>query len=130
MQASRLDQFIGRILFVKPQAASSEIAVERDESDESEAQRAFRFSLIFTGVRCILQYIVLPFILPVIGIAADTALPLLLLINVFAFISMLFSVRRFWQINYQYKWQYLLMALVILAALTAFIALDISRLGS
>ena len=72
----------------------------------------------------------LPFILPVIGIAASSALPLLLLINIFAIVSMLFSVRRFWQINYQYKWQYLLMALVILAALTGFIALDISRMGS
>jgi hypothetical protein len=122
MQASRLDQFIGRILFVKP------LPVPNEAADESDAQRAFKFSLIFTGVRCILQYIVLPFILPVIGIAADTALPFLLLINIFAIVSMLFSVRRFWQINYQYKWQYLFMALVILAALTAFIALDISRL--
>jgi hypothetical protein len=127
MQASRLDQFIGRILFVKPQPVSGEIAVERDES---EAQRAFKFSLIFTGVRCLLQYIVLPFILPVIGIASSTALPLLLLINIFAIISMLFSVRRFWQINYRYKWQYLLMALVILTALTAFIGLDVSRMSS
>ena len=127
MQVSRLDQFIGRLLFVKPQPLSSESAVERDES---EAQRAFKFSLIFTGIRCLLQYIVLPFILPVIGIASSTALPLLLLINVFAIISMLFSVRRFWQINYQYKWQYLLMALVILTALTAFIGLDISRMSS
>ena len=123
MQSSRLDQFIGRILFVKAQPAPNETA------DESDAQRAFKFSLIFTGVRCVLQYIVLPFILPVIGIAADTALPLLLLINIFAIVSMLFSVRRFWQINYQYKWQYLLMALVILAALTGFIGLDISRLS-
>ena len=127
MQTSRLDQFVGRILFVKPPPVVSEVAVETDESD---AQRAFKFSLIFTGVRCILQYIVLPFILPVIGIASSTALPLLLLINIFAIVSMLFSVRRFWQINYQYKWQYLLMALVILAALTGFIALDISRMGS
>lgn len=126
MQSSRLDQFVGRILFVKPPPALSEAAAI--EVDESEAQRAFRFSLIFTGVRCILQYIVLPFILPVIGIAAASALPLLLLINIFAIISMLFSVRRFWQINYQYKWQYLLMALVILAALTGFIALDLSRI--
>ena len=124
MQTSRLDQFIGRILFVKPQRAPEQA------DDESEAQRAFKFSLIFTGIRCILQYIVLPFILPVIGIAAASALPLLLVINVFAIISMLFSVRRFWQINYQYKWQYLLMALVILAALTGFIGLDISRLSS
>lgn len=116
---TRLDQLVGRLLFVKPQAAPD---------DESEAQRAFNFSLIFTGVRCILQYIVLPFILPVVGIAADSALPILLGINIFAVISMLYSVRRFWQINYRYKWHYLLMAVVILAALTAFIAVDISEL--
>ncbi len=121
MQSSRtrLDQLVGRLLFVKPQTAPD---------DETEAQRAFNFSLIFTGVRCILQYIVLPFILPVIGIAAEAALPILLGINIFAVISMLYSVRRFWQINYRHKWTYLIMALVILAALTAFIAVDIAEL--
>jgi hypothetical protein len=123
MQSSRtrLDQLVGRLLFIKP----SEVA-----TDESEAQRAFNFSLIFTGVRCTLQYIVLPFVLPVIGLAANVALPLLLAINIFAMISMLYSVRRFWQINYRHKWTYLVMSLVILAALTAFIADDIAQLSS
>ena len=118
---SQLDHLIGRLLFVKAPSTSV--------SGENDARRAFNFSLIFTGVRCILQYIVLPFILPVIGIAADTALPILLVINVLAIISMFYSVRRFWQINYEYKWQYLLFALFILVLLVAFIALDLSRLS-
>lgn len=121
MQSSRtrLDQLVGRLLFVSPQTILD---------DETDAQRAFNFSLIFTGVRCSLQYILLPFILPVVGLAADAALPILLGINIFAIISMLYSVRRFWQINYRHKWTYLIMALVILAALTAFIAMDIGDL--
>jgi hypothetical protein len=123
MQSSRtrLDQLVSRLLFIKP----SEVT-----TDESEAQRAFNFSLIFTGVRCTLQYVVLPFILPVIGLAANVALPLLLAINIFAVISMLYSVRRFWQIDYRHKWTYLIMSLVILAALTAFIADDIAQISS
>jgi hypothetical protein len=126
MQSSltRLDQFVGRLLMVKPQPASA--APLRDESD---AQRAFNFSLIFTGVQCTLQYIVFPFILPLLGVATSITLPLLIGINVLAIVSMLFSLRRFWQINYKYKWVYLLMALVLLATQFAFISMGVARLS-
>jgi hypothetical protein len=98
------------------------------QPDESDAQRAFNFSLIFTGIQCTLQYIIFPFILPLLGVATSVTLPLLIGINVLAIISMLFSLRRFWQINYKHKWGYLLMSLVLLAAQIGFISVGISRM--
>ena len=89
------------------------------------AQNAFKFSLVFSGVRCILQYAILPFVLPAFGIAADAAVPLLLVINVLAILSVLYSLRRFWQINYRYKWQYLAISLVTLTLLASFIISDL-----
>ena len=105
---------------------------EVDPPGVKSAERAFGFSLAFTGVRCILQYIVLPFILPLFGIAGDAAVPLLLAINVLAIISIFYTVRRFWQINYRYKWQYLLISIVMLGILTLFIVTDLypTALGS
>jgi hypothetical protein len=124
MQSSitRLDHFVGRLLMVKPQPAADPLP------DESDAQRAFNFSLIFTGIQCTLQYIIFPFILPLLGVATSVTLPLLIAINILAIISMLFSLRRFWQINYKHKWVYLLMSLVLIAAQIAFISVGISRL--
>jgi hypothetical protein len=120
MQSS-LDQFVGRLLMIKPQPAAH-------QPDESDAQRAFNFSLIFTGIQCTLQYIVFPFILPVLGVATSVTLPLLIGINVLAIVSMILSLRRFWQINYKHKWGYLLMSLVLLAAQIGFISVGISRM--
>jgi hypothetical protein len=126
MQSSqtRLDQFVGRVLMVKPQPA-----VAAPLPDESDAQRAFNFSLIFTGIQCTLQYIIFPFILPLLGVATSITLPLLIGINILAIVSMIFSLRRFWQINYKHKWVYLLMSIVLIATQIAFISVGISRLS-
>lgn len=99
--------------------------VEVVQNPAESAERAFKFSLIFSGVRCMLQYAILPFVLPAFGIAADAAMPLLLVINVLAIVSILFSIRRFWKINYRYKWQYLGISIVTLTILTAFIISDL-----
>jgi hypothetical protein len=120
MQSSRmwLDRLIGRLLFVDIQPADNQKVQQR-------AERAFSFSLIFSGVRCILQYAVLPFVLPLVGIAAETATPILLIINLLAIVSIFYSLRRFWQIGYTYRWQYLGVALVALVILTVFITMDV-----
>lgn len=125
MQSSqtRLDQFVGRLLLVKPLSSAA------PAPDESDAQRAFNFSLIFTGIQCTLQYVIFPFVLPLLGVATSITLPLLIAINILAIFSMIFSLRRFWQINYRHKWGYLLISLVLLAAQIAFISLHIARLS-
>jgi hypothetical protein len=51
-------------------------------------------------------------------------MPLMLAINVLAIVSVFFSLRRFWQIGYQYRWQYLVIALAVLAVLALFMVLD------
>lgn len=126
MQASRvwLDRVMVRLLFIP---APSE-PVNTQSTDAQRAERAFGFSLVFSGVRCILQYAVLPFLLPLVGIAAEAALPILLIINVLAVLSIFYSLRRFWQISYQYRWQYLVVAMVALVILITFTMLDLQTI--
>lgn len=119
---SRLDNTIARILFVKPAAEVYE------EKTTSNAENAFSFALIFSGIRCIIMYAILPFVLPLIGIAGNFGAWIDIAINVVAIGAIFYSLRRFWKINYKRKWQYLPVALVALILLIAFIALDISTL--
>lgn len=119
---SKSERLIYRLLFLDPPVQAEET------TSDTRAERAFGFSLIFSGVRCVLQYVVLPFVLPVVGLAADAATPVILLVNAVALVSILYSVRRFWQIDYKYKWQYLPVAGVALLILCAFIILDLSTL--
>lgn len=92
------------------------------------AENALTLSLLFSGARCILQYALLPFLLPIIGIAAEATVPILLLINLIAMVSIFFSLRRFWSIGYKHRWTYLVVAGAALALLIAFTAYDIAKL--
>jgi len=119
-----LDRVVARLLMVEVPTSPP----EPEAVDAGRAERAFSFSLIFSGVRCILQYTVLPFLLPLLGIATKAALPVMLAINILAILSIFYSLRRFWQIGYPHRWQYLGVALTALLILTAFTILDVRAL--
>ncbi len=128
MALSRADNLMARLLLIRSGAglasAESEAALKRG------AENALTLSLMFSGARCILQYALLPFLLPIVGIAADATVPILLLINLIAMISIFFSLRRFWTIGYAHRWRYLLVAAAALALLAAFTVYDILKLNA
>ena len=118
----RADQIMSRLLFTSgPTAAVTARQTRR-------AENALSLSLMFSGMRCILQYVLLPFLLPIVGIAADAAVPILLLINLIAIASIFFSLRRFWTIGYKHRWAYLGVALAALTLLFAFTLYDLMKL--
>ena len=124
MYTSRADHMMSRILFIDTSAAES-----LDYQQQSrQAENALTLSLAFSGVRCLLQYALLPFLLPIVGIAADATTPILLGINVVAMVSIFFSLRRFWKIGYDRRWQYLVVATVALGLLVAFTIYDMMSL--
>ena len=123
MYSSRADSLMSRLLFVRAAAPSADSRA----AQKRRAENALTFSLVFSGVRCLLQYALLPFLLPIAGIAADAAIPLLLLINLIAALSIFFSLRRFWTIAYRHRWAYLLVALCALTLLAAFTIYDIIK---
>lgn len=117
-----LDSMIARLLFVTP---AQEVY---DERTTSQAEKTFSLALMFSGFRCVLMYAILPFVLPLIGLAGNFGIWIDLVINVIAISAIVYSLRRFWRINYKRKWQYLPVALVALLLLVAFIGLDIYAL--
>ena len=127
LRVSRADSLMTRLLLVKPAAAPS--AAPDVAKSTRKAENALTLSLAFSGVRCILQYAVLPFLLPLVGVAADATVPILLLINLAAMVSIYFSLRRFWTIGYAHRWRYLVVAAAALVLLVAFTCYDIMKLG-
>lgn len=94
------------------------------------AENAFGMALVFSGIRCVLKYVFLPFILPVIGIAGDFSSVISLAINTMAIAAILYSVRTFWKVDYKYKWHYMPVAGVGLLILGAFMLMDITALAA
>lgn len=119
---NRLDPIIGRLLFVTPEPVADETVPGK------QSERVMGYSLAFSAVRCILQYIILPFILPFIGIAASWALGLTMLVNIAAIVAIIASVRRMWQIRYTHRWRYMALAVPAFLLLLSFFVLDIYTL--
>lgn len=120
---SNLDRLVARLLMVNPAASIADRA-----QATAQAERRLGWSLAFSGVRCILQYAILPFVLPFIGVASEATIPLMLILSGIAVISIVSSLRRFWQIDYKHKWMYLGVAVTALILLAAFISYDVHTL--
>jgi uncharacterized membrane protein len=93
-----------------------------------KAENAFSMALVFSGIRCVLMYAILPFVLPAIGVAGNFSAIVDLLINGVAIFAIFYSVRTFWKVDYKYKWHYLPVAGVALLIIGAFMVQDILAL--
>ena len=60
------------------------------------AERRFSQSMVVSGTRCLLTYLVLPFLLPVLGVADSVGPAISLPIGLVAIVFNGLSIRRFW----------------------------------
>ena len=110
-----LDRAVARALRVQPQSLVPHQPVPANGS------RPFETPLLIAGVRCTMRYIVLPFVLPLLGVATGAtigivtgaALGLLLTLDVIAVIAIVATLRRLWRLHHPRRWQYLPEALVL-----------------
>ena len=79
----------------------------RDSSEEAQDRMTYSMSgtMLFVAIRCTLQYIILPFILPLLGITNLVSVVLSILIESVALGVMGYNVRRLW--NTHWRWGYL-----------------------
>lgn len=105
-----------------PQAPSA-VAASR-----AAAQSAFQKSIVISGARCLLTYIVLPFIAPFVGIAASIGAPLGIAVALVAMVSIVISLRRFFGSLHPKRWAYGSLAGLMFAFLIVTIVIDIGQL--
>jgi hypothetical protein len=92
---------------------------------EDAAQRAFSTSILVSATRCLLTYIVLPFLAPVLGLAAGVGPALGIPIGVVAIGSNVLTIRRFWAADHRWRWVYTAIALTVIALLLVLMVDDI-----
>lgn len=79
----------------------------------ADARAAFRTSILVSTVRCLLTYIVLPFIVPAVGFAAGVGPAVSIVISAVAIYFLVGSMRRFWRVHHAKRWHYTSLALVV-----------------
>lgn len=103
------------------------------ETSLNEATRVERNSdvivggaMVWVALRCTVQYVILPFVLPLAGLSSAISLWLSAAISLFALGLMLFNLRRLWRTNW--RWRYLALSLVAGSAIVLFLYLDLTEL--
>ena len=104
---SSADRFMRRLLRLE----------EGRTSTAAEARSAFQKSLAFTTCRCLLMYIVLPFVLPLVGIAQGVGPIIAIPVGILAMVSIVYSIRRFWRADHSKRWHYTVFGTVIIGFL-------------
>ena len=91
-----------------------------------EARTAFQTSVAVAAVRCLLTYIVLPFVLPFIGLAAGVTPIIGAVIGLIAIACIVSSMRRFWRADHRARWGYTAFGAGMIAFLLVLVIRDLA----
>lgn len=101
---------------------------EDTTATERDAQRAFSTSILVSATRCTLTYLVLPFLLPVLGLAAGVGPAIGVPVGAVAITSNVATIRRFWAADHRWRWAYTALALTVIALLLVLMVEDVASL--
>lgn len=99
-------------------------AISTGHKNSASGRRPFETPLLLVGVRCIARYIVLPFMLPLIGVATGAALGILVILDLIAVVSIVATVCWLWRIQHPRRGQYLPVALALTMLVVFFLVID------
>ncbi len=76
----------------------------RPAASEDSAHRLFSVSIILSALRCLLTYIVLPILTPVLGAATSVGPAVGIPLAVVALVFDVRGIRRFWLADHRWRW--------------------------
>jgi hypothetical protein len=128
--AQAMDRAVGRVLRVQPRPFVPPAA------DVTTSSRPFETPVLIAGVRCVLRYVVLPFVLPLLGVGTGAtfgvvtgaALGILLTLDLIAVVAIVVTLRRLWRLQHPRRWQYLPLAMALSVVVGLLFANDASVL--
>ena len=92
-------------------------------------ERAFSVSILISAIRCTLTYVVLPFALPLLGLAPGVGPVLGITIGVVAIAANVFSIRRFWRARHPWRVPITVLHVAVIGLLLVLIVLDLNALA-
>ncbi|MFV9504747.1 MAG: hypothetical protein AB4911_09300 [Oscillochloridaceae bacterium umkhey_bin13] len=113
---------------VEPLVVTGEADDEVEDVSAAPATRAFSFSLLISALRCTLQYVILPVVLPLIGLTGLFSLPLLILLDLVALSLLVSSLRYFWRTRHPRRFDMLPLSFVILVIILGSLGFDLWQL--
>ena len=98
------------------------------EPVEDDAEGVFSKSVLISGIRCTLTYVIFPFVAPLIGVTASVGAIVGVAIGVIAVLFNVLSIRRFFKADHPYKWWASAMNLAVIVLLVILFVVDTNTL--
>jgi hypothetical protein len=95
VDVSPLDAFMRRLL-----------RLPSGTDPSATAEKAFGTSILISTVRCLLTYVLLPLLKPVIDLSGGVGPILGLIIGAVSATAIVYSMRRFWRADHRMRWAY------------------------
>jgi hypothetical protein len=98
--------------------------------DESETHRIFSASIFLSALRCLLSYIVLPVVLPAIGLARGVGPAIGIPVGMLALTFDYLGIRRFWLADHRQRWAFTALYAVVGTMVATLVIVDVVDLLS
>lgn len=79
---------------------------DRRVRPSAEAHRAFRVSVVVSAVRCLITYVFLPLLAPLLKVSGTLGPVLGLVLGAVSMVAIVVSMRRFFAADHKYRWGY------------------------
>ena len=116
----------------KVRAVSTERVIERTVDDvaaEEEAQRTFSTSIVISAIRCLLTYVIFPFVAPIVGIASGVGSTIGIITSVIGIAANLWSIHRFHKSQHPWRWPITAINVGIIVLLSILLVIDVADLA-
>ena len=109
-------------------AATDPATSRQDHPAEGPTERVFSVSVVVSGVRCFLAYVLFPWVLPAAGIASGVGSGLGLAIGAVAIVFNGLSIRRFQRTGHRWRWPITALNSGIIVLLGVLMVIDLNDL--
>ena len=100
-----------------------------DRNADAGAHRAFRTSVLVSAVRCLITYLAIPVLFPLLSLSGWVAAPIGIVLCVIAVVNGVVSVRRFWVADHPRRWMYTAFMGVVFVILAVAMVSELHRMG-
>ncbi len=81
--------------------------------------------MLVSAIRCSLTYVVFPFVVPAVGLAAGVGPIVGIVIGVIAMTCDVYTIRRFFAIDHRWRWHFSAVALGVIVLLGVLLVQDV-----
>ncbi|MGH2930946.1 MAG: hypothetical protein ACRDL8_22265 [Solirubrobacteraceae bacterium] len=102
---------------------------EGPAGSEDAAHRIFSVAMLLSAARCLLTYVVLPVLTPILGAATSVGPAIGIPLAIVALVFDVLGIRRFWLADHRWRWHMTVIYVLVMALVLALLVGDFVQIA-